>query len=242
MARAFARKMYAGKKWQKCREYIFNKYHGLCQDCGKPGEEVHHKIYLTPQNINDPDVVYGEDNLVLLCRDCHYSRHTKRRKGVDDSYYFDDEGNMCKKEMITEMETKVYIVYGCPGCGKNTYIKERMTKGDMVIDLDLIAQAIGLQMKAETPEGLIGTALRIRDHMYNLVASRDIKCGKVWIAAGLPNKKEREELNHRVRADELIFIDINKKDCIERIMNDPERINKIKQIEIINKWFKEYES
>jgi predicted HNH restriction endonuclease len=69
----------------------------LCADCGKPGEEVHHNIFLTPLNINDMDVVYGEKNLVLLCRDCHYTRHTKRKKSIGDEYYFDSDGNVQKK-------------------------------------------------------------------------------------------------------------------------------------------------
>lgn len=98
MARQFAKAMYASKRWKKCREYIFNKYHGLCAECGRPGLEVHHKIFLTPKNINDPAIVYGEDNLVLLCRDCHYTVHTKRRESVSDGLWFDVDGNLINRD------------------------------------------------------------------------------------------------------------------------------------------------
>lgn len=77
MAREFSKPFYRSKEWKKIREYIFNKHHGLCADCGKAGEEVHHKIFLTPDNINNPDITTGEKNLVLLCKDCHALRHRK---------------------------------------------------------------------------------------------------------------------------------------------------------------------
>lgn len=77
MAREFSKKFYKSKEWTNAREYIFNKYHGLCVECGKPGEEVHHIIWLTPKNINIPEITLGEDNLVLLCRNCHMAKHRK---------------------------------------------------------------------------------------------------------------------------------------------------------------------
>jgi len=83
--------MYNGKQWKKCRAYIFKKYNGLCADCGKPGEEVHHITFLTPKNITDPYIVYGEDNLVLLCKECHHNRHKKAEKR---KYYFDENGEI----------------------------------------------------------------------------------------------------------------------------------------------------
>ena len=37
MAREFAKKFYNSQKWKDCREEIFNKYFGICAECGKPG-------------------------------------------------------------------------------------------------------------------------------------------------------------------------------------------------------------
>lgn len=78
MAREFAKKFYKSKAWKDTRDYIFNKYHGLCAECGSPGQEVHHKEFLSHDNINDPNITLGEDNLILLCRDCHHRRHDKK--------------------------------------------------------------------------------------------------------------------------------------------------------------------
>ncbi len=45
---------------------------GLCQVCRKnPGYIVHHKITLTADNINDPDVSLSFENLEYVCKSCH---------------------------------------------------------------------------------------------------------------------------------------------------------------------------
>ena len=242
MARKFAKKIYNSKKWKKCRKYIYDKYYGLCADCGKPGLEVHHDQYLTPDNINDPDIVYGEWNLILLCRDCHFARRPMRKQAIDNDYYFDEDGNMCQKEIeAVAIDAKVYIVYGSPGSGKSRHVKDHMVVGDMVVDLDLIAQSIGLQGKTETPLGLLDTVISIREHMYGMIAQRNVKCESVWVIAGLPKRYERDELSKRLRADDLIFMDVSKDECIERAMNDKERTDKDKQYQIIYRWFNEFE-
>lgn len=53
---------------------------GLCERCLAkglivPAEIVHHKIYLTPLNINDPSITTNFDNLEALCRKCHGEEH-----------------------------------------------------------------------------------------------------------------------------------------------------------------------
>ena len=95
MAREFAKSFYKSKAWKKCREYIYNKYHGLCVECGKPGEEVHHIIWLSADNMNDTSITLGEDNLILLCRDCHMNKH--RKKEVTKSgLVFNENGELIK--------------------------------------------------------------------------------------------------------------------------------------------------
>ena len=51
-----------------------------------PGEIVHHKVHITPVNINDESVTLNFDNLELVCRDCHAELHEAhhRRYRVDE--------------------------------------------------------------------------------------------------------------------------------------------------------------
>lgn len=47
----------------------------LCEKCDAIGTEVHHKIRLTPENVNDPEISLNQDNLMLLCNECHNKEH-----------------------------------------------------------------------------------------------------------------------------------------------------------------------
>lgn len=76
----YAEKFYKSAAWVKCRNAYMKSVHYLCEDCMskgiyKPAEEVHHIVFITPQNIHDPTVTLNEDNMVALCRECHRRRH-----------------------------------------------------------------------------------------------------------------------------------------------------------------------
>lgn len=92
MARYFAKKFYASKAWISCRDAFFLSKFGICEKCGGPGLIVHHKIWLTPFNINDPEVTLNWDNLQLLCLDCHNREHGG--DVVAEGLCFDDNGDL----------------------------------------------------------------------------------------------------------------------------------------------------
>lgn len=81
----FAAGFYKSKAWQKCREAYAQSVGWLCEDClekgiYKPGEIVHHKTELTPENIDKPEITLCWDNLRLVCRECHAEQHGKRQR------------------------------------------------------------------------------------------------------------------------------------------------------------------
>lgn len=85
----WAKQFYNSKAWHDTRKAYTKSKRGLCERCLnkgiiKPGEMVHHKTYLTPDNIHDPDISLCFDNLMLVCRDCHADMHKgERRYKVD---------------------------------------------------------------------------------------------------------------------------------------------------------------
>ena len=94
VAKEFARALYKSKEWSRVREYVRMRDKKLCVRCFAPGEEVHHRTYLTPDNINDPNIALNPSNLMLLCRDCHQREHERERtKRVQDvGMEFDADG------------------------------------------------------------------------------------------------------------------------------------------------------
>ncbi|MGG3456061.1 HNH endonuclease [Paenibacillus rhizolycopersici] len=93
----WAKRFYNSKAWKECRASYIIKVHGLCERCGKPGKIVHHKKYLTPWNINDPNVSLNHSNLEYLCQDCHNNEHHGEDGVTVDGLMFDEEGNLVQR-------------------------------------------------------------------------------------------------------------------------------------------------
>jgi predicted HNH restriction endonuclease len=64
----------------------------LCEHCGAIGIEVHHKDRLSIDNVSDTSIILNQENLEMLCRNCHNKEH--KRFSKEDR--FDSEGNMLK--------------------------------------------------------------------------------------------------------------------------------------------------
>lgn len=96
MAQEFARQFYNSKAWKACRA-SFIAYRqsidgGLCQTCHEnTGYIVHHDIWLTPQNINDPDISLNHRHLKYDCLVCHNKEKENEEK---EKYYFGKDGQI----------------------------------------------------------------------------------------------------------------------------------------------------
>ena len=95
IAKDYASDFYHSTAWKKCRKSFISERiaidGGLCQKCKqKPGYIVHHRIHITPGNINDYEVTLNHDNLVWLCHVCHNAVHDQGENNVG----FDMDGNV----------------------------------------------------------------------------------------------------------------------------------------------------
>lgn len=98
MAREFSKAFYNSKEWKKARAcYISSKF-GICERCGQPNsKQVHHKIYLTPENINNPEITLGFDNFELLCDLCHQKEHHEKYSATEWGLAFDENGDLIQR-------------------------------------------------------------------------------------------------------------------------------------------------
>lgn len=88
----WAEKFYNSPAWKRCRAAYKKRVHGLCEKCGGVGDIVHHKIHLTPDNINDPAVTLSFSNLRLECRSCHGFSHGNA--ATREGFWFTDDGDL----------------------------------------------------------------------------------------------------------------------------------------------------
>ncbi|MEW6606521.1 MAG: HNH endonuclease [bacterium] len=85
---------YKSPAWLAARELKIVSVNSLCERCGQVGIEVHHKERLNVENVNDSLISLNQDNLELLCRECHNREHERFSKKVS----FDKEGNLINPE------------------------------------------------------------------------------------------------------------------------------------------------
>lgn len=95
MAKEYAKQFYKSKTWKDCRESYIKYRQGLCERCLakgmiKPGLIVHHKNYISPDNISNPEITTDFNNLELLCQECHNAEHF----GSEKRYHVDNLGKV----------------------------------------------------------------------------------------------------------------------------------------------------
>ena len=106
MAKEWAKKFYKSKGWINCRASYINERRaidgGMCEVCKQElGYIVHHKILLTPENINDPEIALNHKHLTFDCKRCHDKEegHFKdkiknKSSPVKEGYRFNDDGQL----------------------------------------------------------------------------------------------------------------------------------------------------
>lgn len=243
MAKTYAKKFYASKAWKACRASFILKQHGICERCGRVGEEVHHIKPITPQNITDPNITLNHDNLMLLCKDCHFQIHEKRKKAgkpVRESelrYVFDENGNIVPKG-------RVIVVWGSPASGKSTYVAKHMRHMDIRVDLDEIFKCFaGITTRdtdTELTKDYLPFILAAQEAAYKLIEANTGGFATAWIITSQPIKSKREELIKRFNAEE-VHIQTTVDEALKRMEADSKRENKEQQRKVIMRYFERLE-
>ena len=57
---------------------------------------MHHIVYLTEENINDPSVSLNMENVETLCKKCHDEEHISQ-EATAEGLRFDKQGNLIKR-------------------------------------------------------------------------------------------------------------------------------------------------
>lgn len=173
----------------------------ICEHCGKPIVHKydcigHHIIELTDANVDDATISLNPENIMLVHHRCHNKIHDRL------GYY----------------HRQVFLVYGSPLSGKSTFVRDNMSEGDFVLDVDNIWQCVSGCDRYVKPNRLRSCVFGIRDRMLDMVRMRQGKWLNAWVVGGYPLSSERERLINSLGARE-VFVDTSQEECLERLRN-----------------------
>lgn len=129
--------------------------------------------------------------------------------------------------------TKLKIVHGAPASGKSTYVKQNAIDNALVFDFDLIMAAISNKAMYENNDNLISFVDDMRFDFPKIAEDNNVD--EVWIISlYLTDKLKEMKSEHDC---EVIKIITPKDECIKRIQDDDERIDKDYWIDLIDDYF-----
>jgi len=135
---------------------------------------------------------------------------------------------------------KNLIITGAPGSGKTTLAKGQMTDGDTIVDLDAIKCALlGNDDFHGNASDIVPMITIVRDSIYKAIQAKSAP-GKCFILTTETDKTVLAEWQRMLNAD-LMVMDTPKQTCIDRINADDTRPNKQVFLNLIEKWFREWE-
>lgn len=123
----YAKDFYKSAAWKRARQTVIKRANGLCERCRaaglyRPGVIVHHKDYITPENIHNPGVTLGLDNLEYLCEDCHNKEHKAK---PNNRYRFDSDGKLLPPKGEERRTTPPrWVDFGRPHKNRGRYFKK----------------------------------------------------------------------------------------------------------------------
>lgn len=198
----------------------------LCAYCHQPITNpadaiLHHcNTELTTENVNDANISLNPNNVMIVHNGCHNKIHHRT---------------------YAPLEHNVYLVYGPPMSGKTTYVKQRIQRGDLVIDIDELYKAVSLMPGYDKPKGLLSNVFGIHNLLLDNIKTRRGKWNTAWIIGGYEDKYKRNRIINELGA-EPIFMNVSKEECKRRLKEDIyERQYRQEEWEqYIDKWFSRF--
>lgn len=127
----------------------------------------------------------------------------------------------------------IHVVLGPPCAGKSTYIREHSKSGDVLVDYDVIAQALGEKEKHGATGAIKEAAYKSRNAAINYLLEND---GEGWIIHSSPSEWQMKR--YEEAGADIIRLDVDEDTCIERAEADG---RPAEEVERIHEWFKEHE-
>ena len=134
-------------------------------------------------------------------------------------------------------DKSVFVVSGAPGSGKSTYVREHRQRGDLVLDLDMIAAALqGESSSHPDYEPVMDALMAAREAVYQVIESRNGKWSRAFVITSSPDSAKVSSLARRLDG-EIVKMKATQNECISRIRADPTRSATERDVALVDKWF-----
>lgn len=214
---------YHSSKWQNLRRMLLleREKDGIlyCSKCGgvlinKKDIIAHHKIELTDENVNNYNISLNPDNIELIHARCHNKTHGR---------------------FMSKYEKEVIFVWGCMCSGKSSYVNERATTNDLIVDIDRIYTAISNNEDYIKPDSIAPTVMQIRTQLYDLIKHRHGEWHKAFVISTVASELEKKRLKDMIGATKEVYIKSSKEECLKRAVNRPKYY-----IKLIEEWWEKH--
>lgn len=198
-----------------------------CEECGKvllkrSDTIPHHcKIPLTNENVNDRNISLNEDNIQIVCFQCH---------------------NKIEKR-FSSYKRSVYLIVGSPCSGKSTWVKENANgQEDLILDFDNIWEAISINKRYIKPNRIKPIAFALRECLMEQIKMRTGSWVNCYILSTEPYVMNRKRLIDSLGIDEVIYMDTTKEECLQRLYKDPNGRSVEEYEQYINNYYDNFQS
>ncbi len=160
--------IYRRKAWSTAKEATLARDGHVCQvtpGCKRPAVTADHIIPW-----RDGGAWYDLDNLRATCKECNSGRALV----------------WGRSEGWRRSSTHIILVVGPPLGGKSTYVRENALPGDVIVDYDDIATALGSDSRDRT-QGWHEVINAARNAVLDKVSAGRVDADRVWIVSTNPN-------------------------------------------------------
>lgn len=235
---------YNGDDWAMCKQQVLNDRitsdgKVICEYCNEeiikdfnPNKRnnrnaivYHHKIELNIANVNDASISINPENIATLHWQCHNIIH--------DRFIGSNGNNLPTK--------KVYLITGASCSGKTSFVKERATDGDIVVDIDDIWEFVTRGKRYYKPKWAQSIVFAIRDAMIDKIITT--KLNGTWhnafVIESLPFGSDRDNRASQLQA-EVIEMEATEEECLQRLYENPNGRNIRDYEKYIKDYFRRY--
>lgn len=166
--------VYRHKAWPITRAAILERDAHRCQINGPKCKSIATEVdHIVPTR--DGGAWFDPDNLRAACKPCNIGR-ANRQKAADG---------------WRRSPTRITLVVGPPAGGKSTYVDEHRQPGDMVIDFDRMAEALGSGTTHDHGEGMVAATGVARNALLGRLRRGDMGgVARVWLVSANPKAEQ----------------------------------------------------